>query len=347
LDIDIMADEILSTQSLREKLDAGQKGIVIKFAKRIDEIESIRFLIGCVGLVGTALVGFSRLLDTSTPGGWGSILLIIGIVIAALAGILLVMMDRRKLDITLEAKTVHEIAENAIKNAEKAETNFTELQSAAKALDDRRSGRLKAWEEMVGVVEAALITKGYDDKAAQAMLAAAIENIRRAIDYMPQDSFTLTIYRCETSGSIERAYSIASQWTNPAAAKSIKEYWEPNDGFTGHAWANAKGTPTAELILADTWPENVARLYPRKGEFNREREKLYRSVATIPILTQGKNQVWGVVTATTSRKDVFNPNEEAGKVQNVAMIRDVASVAALLAGLPRAADRIKLPRHDS
>jgi GAF domain-containing protein len=85
-------------------------------------------------------------------------------------------------------------------------------------------------------------------------------------------------------------------------------------------------------VIGDTSDEAIKTQYlvdrPDPG-----REALYRSVAAIPILVNSGNEVWGVVTATTNRPNVFVRDKENIKVQNVEMIRDIARVAALLAGL--------------
>ena len=127
---------------------------------------------------------------------------------------------------------------------------------------------------------------------------------------------------------------IAAQWTDPEKAAAGGRSWARGEGFTGVAWNNAITNRFGDVIEDDTTKPHCRSQYPVKS-IDPEREALYKSVAAIPILVGGTNDVWGVVTATSSRVGVFKRDTSNVTVQNVEMIRDIARIAALLAGLER------------
>ena len=137
---------------------------------------------------------------------------------------------------------------------------------------------------------------------------------------------------------------IAAEWTNPHLAGDGGRNWKMGQGYTGGAWHRAETNANGDVVLSDTTPEHIAQEYPVAGR-DPDRERHYRSVAAIPILIRHNNEVWGVVTATSDRVGMFDRSGPG--LQNVEMIRDVARIAALLAGLsgpghrPRAARKPK------
>jgi hypothetical protein len=170
------------------------------------------------------------------------------------------------------------------------------------------------------------------------MLKRAVASIRKAVDYQGGDFFTVSIFKKEDRGEGERMYRIAAEWTDPERASTGGRSWAFGKGFTGVAWQLACTNRKGDVVEADCSGAEIADKYP-VDDPNPEREALYRSVAAIPIFVGATNEVWGVVTATTDRIGVFKRDRSNLQVQNVDTIRDVARLAALLAGLEEASAR--------
>lgn len=172
------------------------------------------------------------------------------------------------------------------------------------------------------------------------MLQHAVGSIRNAIDFHGEDMLSISIYRRQGSGKAERLARVATQWTHPTKANDGKLFCERNDGYAGHAWVDAESHPDSfgDVVISDTAQDHIRQKYPVTGS-TAELEALYLSVAAIPILVKKSNEVWGMIFATSSRKDVFAPEEAAhSAIQNVGMIKDIARNCALLKALTRAAD---------
>jgi hypothetical protein len=326
--------EIPGFSELQARLAVGKNGLLAKYSDRISHVENMRLWIGIMAITGTVAAGAGRLF-ADPLGKWMTGL---GVAVGALCGIAVVVLDRRKLDIGQEAKEAQSVAEEALALGRTSRQGYMALRQEARVFDEKRSYRLKAIEEMIGTVEAALQSGATDVKCIEEMLNQAIGSIRQAIDYSGSDFFTLTIYRCQGTGITEQAYRIARQWTHPGMSDSGRNFWVKSDGYTGAAWALGISNPAAEVILADTGLLSVQKQYPVRNVTDPEREKLYRSVAAIPVLIKTTNQPWGIVTATSDRPGIFSPDEDRNKAQNVEMIRDVARIAALASVLARAPD---------
>lgn len=230
-------------------------------------------------------------------------------------------------DLSREAKT-HLVERDALQN------RLAAADIAAERLDRTRRERLSAIERMLEVVEAALLSGADVGQTADRMLLQAIHAIHKAVDYEGGDFFTISIFQKKDCGQGERLYRVAAQWSDPVRAGEHPRDWQRGFGYTGVAWDRAVGNPGAEVIESDTSLGHIPVEYP--VEFgDPAREALYMSVAAIPILVGEHDDVWGVVTATSDRRGVFRRDPSALGTQNVAVIRDIARFAGLLAGVDR------------
>ncbi len=319
------------------QLRRDAREVLAKYSDRVLHLERYRpWLVG-LGALGALIVALSRLDTTGLPG---LIALIAGVVLAFVSAALVGAMDFKKIEIGVQFKSAEEVAEKAIKLGREIAADRRKVEEGATVLDQRRRGRLQAIEQMLQVVEAGLLSSDEAAKKATAatLLRRSITSIRSAVDYQAADVFTVSIFRREGNQMVR----IAAEWTDPELAGSGGRNWRKGQGFTGAAWHKAEANPNGEVILADTAHDYILSEYPVPDRDPR-RERLYRSVASIPILIRHNNEVWGVVTATSDRPGVFDRSGPG--LQNVDVVRDVARIAALLAGLnsptPRARARAR------
>lgn len=315
-------DEFDGFEAERRK---GIQAVFSKYSDRILHLESFRpWLVG-LGALGALIAALSRLDPDGTPG---LVALIVGVVFAFVGAACAAAMDFKKIELGAQLKSLEEMAEKAIQLGREVAADRKKLEEGAAVLDRRRRGRLQAIEQMLQAIEAGLLASDEDAKKATAatMLRRSITSIRNAVDYHATEFFTVSIFRRED----ERMVRIAAEWTNPDLAGNGGRNWKKGQGYTGGAWHRAETNPNGDVVLSDTTPDHVAEEYPVEGR-DAERERHYKSVAAIPILIRHNNEVWGVVTATSDRIGMFD-RSGPGR-QNVEMIRDIARIAALLAGL--------------
>lgn len=326
---------------LRARLRKEEKGLLAKFSDRINRVERLRPWFGGIAVSGALLAAISR----SIEGGWGIGLTIGGAALAFFGGLLVVVLDHKKLEITQDAKEAHDIADEALSTAETAEEELEKLKHAAEtaameatAFDAKRFDRIEAMRRMIETVEAALVTEADAAKSAGLMLQCAISRIRSAVDYHADDFLTVTIFKRGLAGSSdgEHMIPIAREWTDPARAAEPGRSWPKGKGYTGVLWNMAVANRQASVIEADTTVAGMRDKYP-VDDYNAEREALYKSVAAFPILVGKSNDVWGIVTMTSNRRGVFD-HQGTLPSQSVGMVRDIAMVAALLEKLDRKAD---------
>lgn len=320
----------MANDDLRQRLRADERSLVEKYGARIDVVERLRPGFIVLGVIGASIAALSRLV-ADTPG---SLMAIGGAGLAVVGGAVAGILDFRKLELGCEAKDAYALADEAITQADAAQAHLSAVEARAAMLDRMRRERLLAIEQMIEAAEAGLLIKADAASTAHRLLRRSISSIRKAIDYDSKDFLTISIFRKQIEpDGVERMIRIATQWTDPERASGGGRNWALGKGYTGVAWRNAMTNPRGYVVIPDTGLPHVRTEYP-VDDGDPEREKLYRSVAAIPILIGGTNNVWGVVTATTDRTHVFGHDTATLAVQSIDMIRDIARIAALLSGLP-------------
>lgn len=319
--------------AIEADLHRETKGVFGKYADRVLHLERLRpWLIG-LGAFAALVTALGRI---EAFGDIGLVLTIGGLLVAFLCAAVVAAFDFKKLELGAHLTKMEETANQAIETGrgleqagQALESELQKARRSAEILDQRRRERLQAIEQMLQAVEAGLL-KSRNEKAlkntAAAMLKLSINAIRYAVGYQANEFFTVTIFRREGDEMVR----IAAEWTDPALAGKDGRAWKKGRGYTGGAWHKAEGNPNGDVIISDTRPKHVAREYPVDNR-DPDREALYKSVAAIPILIRNNNEVWGVVTATSDRVGMFA--QEGPGLQNVETIRDIARIAALLAGL--------------
>lgn len=325
----------MSAKELRKRHAEGNAGFLSKYMDRIALVEWWRPW-AAIGAVGGALVaGLSRLFLGELSVG----LAVGGAVFAAACGLAIALMDYKKLEISAEAKNALALADEAVSELAACEGELAAsgvaaaaAALAAKQFDAKRHARIEAIRLMIEILEAALLKKAAAAATAAQLLRIAAGSVRRAVDYEAGDLFTLTIFKREIREAAEgeRMYPIAREWTDAAAAEGGRS-WPKGKGYSGVLWSLASTNRKLSVVEPDTANEGVRKKY-QVDDADPVREGRYRSVASFPITVGPKDDIWGVVTATSSRAGVFDHKGDLAH-QSVETIRDVALIAGLLAKL--------------
>jgi hypothetical protein len=329
----------MTAEELRDRLRSSEVGFLDKYTNRLSFVEGWRPWFAGGAVIGAMIAAVGRAIDSQKHPELTIVMSVSGAMTAAIFGLLVVLMDFKKLEIGNEAKNSLKVAEDSINLSSELEKKlkiesegFKSHLEDCRQFDLKRLDRIEAIRLMVEVAEAALLTNASVEKSAEHLLSMAGSKIRASCDYKTDDFHTITIFQM-IAGAPDKMVPIARSWTDPSKADGGRS-WEKGFGYTGLLWSWAVDNSKAQIVEPDTaTPEARARY--RVGEPDAEREARYRSVACFPILVGRENKVWGVVTATSSRAGVFK--HEGGLArQSVECVRDVAMVAGLLAKLNHA-----------
>lgn len=317
---------------LHVKLRDGEKSLVEKYSKRIDQIEFWRPWFGLAAVIGALVVGVVRVLPLPDAAGLG--FTILGAILAAVGGGLVVLMDYKKLEISQDAKNALQIADDTLQTLKTRETELAsarETVEQAREFDEKRLARIEAIRLMIESIEAAFLKNADVRKSAEQMLEIASGKLRRAMDYHAGDFLTFTLFQRTGEGEDEQMRPIAREWTDKDGSVELGRSWKKGDGYTGMLWQMALANSEAQVVESDTQLPDVRARY-RVPNSDPVREGRYRSVASFPILIGKDNEVWGVVTVTSDRSNVFGHTSNLAR-QSVEAVRDVALAAGLLAKL--------------
>lgn len=325
----------MTAEELRARLTTTAGALDQKMVSRLAVVEWWRPLAAIGTVIGALVVAFSRIvsIDSISLG-----LAVGGSVFTATCGVAIALMDYRKFEISTEAKTALSVAEEALSELANRETELAnasqridQIGAAATDFDAKRNSRIQALRLMIDVAEAAFLKNWKAQTAAKRLLQIPAAALRGAIDWESRDFLTITIFRAgkDKSGA-EVMKPIAREWTDSAASAGGRA-WPKGRGYTGVLWSLACGDPKASVVEPDTSLASVKKKYPVDNP-DPDREDRYRSVASYPILIGKDNEVWGIVTATSSRKGVFDHEGRLPR-QSAEAIRDVALIASLLVKL--------------
>lgn len=305
--------------TIEEKLRENRGGVQKKLTDRVKTLERGRpWLIG-IGVLGAGVAALSRL----NPGTAGTVMAIVGAIVAGLSGLAVAAFDFKKLELSADLTKVEGLLEAAILEGRAALGRLETCELNRRQLDKRRVHRLTAVADMREMTEQCLANGLSANPAAEAVLKVAARNIDGAIGFDSAEYWTLSVFEVQN----DQLVRIAAAWADRAGEQSAGRSWKKGEGYSGVAWRDG-----AEVIEEDTSDPRAMRRYVVSSERSREYDvERYRSVAAVPIFAGSDQQIWGVATATSDRLGRFKDEPPQGEVQAVDMVRDVAGIMALLA----------------
>lgn len=240
------------------------------------------------------------------------------LVLAALAGAVLLFTDK-------SATTIVHDAQNAIDRAEAAEDRLKEAEVVIKELEWQLA-RATRVEDIVEAMRSVVDVAICEPTISEAKLREWLIDL---LDFLVTDKLTLfgigdeqwnfSIYLFDkTSGELRCA---ACRRPTKKEEDAVHRSWREGEGHVGKAFQGKR-----PLICADSTDANV------RGFFTAPTEKLmdydvdrYRSLAALPIQTDGENPL-GVLVATSEVKGRFDPEDDE-------TVRPLLSLARTLATL--------------
>lgn len=309
-------------QADRKALRQQQEGLWNAVIHRYEDGENWRLV------VNLALVGGGGLL--SGLGGLGSLeephaswLKAIGLVMILAGAVLVAIFDRKRTDLTSNAKKSLLMADGFLDEKQKLETRIND----GEALDRKRVYLLNGAKAMLEAAER--VTKEPDiAKTAKAVLDAGTYFLEGAIGFEAGEKWNFSVFRVVEAAGGKQAVMrrIAYTCAEPPAEKAVEREWAMNEGFTGKAWQSND---------EEIWPdireaEVAARFHVPANKTKPDDADKYVSIAVIPIRVRGAEGIWGTVTATSSHRGRWVRNPSDPREQNVRAVRMLAQIIALL-----------------
>lgn len=304
--------------ALRGRLREGERALADKLGARIDVVEQLKPV-----AIGVAATGALLLASANLAVGWKPALIGALAFAGAIFGGLL---DRRKLEVTTDARALARLADDALAASEVAAIEQDAAVAAISATSERLHSRIAAQRLMREVLEQGIEQRLAVDEIAASILDAASLSAAAAFAFAPGEEWTLSVFTIDAGSEPSRMVRIAAVWADRMAERSDGRSWVEGEGFTGVAWQR-----NSDVVEDDTRTP-VAGPYPVHGDnFRGYDVDRYRSVASIPIRVGQTNRVWGVVTATSDAARRFQRQGVGADAQPVEAVRDIAGLLSLAA----------------
>jgi hypothetical protein len=242
-------------------------------------------------------------------------------IIVLLCGVLLLTLEK---DSSQELELARRAVEEARSVKLAADTALDEI-SEYEIFQRRANELYLAMKSMKDAVEnSLLLPERTNAEIIESILDAASRSLKIACGFQLENHYTFVVYeaRCTTQAGRE-------QWhLHPVAGdRSIKcdlknaRIWPMGVGVGGYCFSSGM-----EVVVPDMNAPNLGSgfAYPRKPDDDR----LYRSIASVPIRVGAGNEIWGVVVATSDSPHHFSLDNDPG-VQTVEGVRAFAGMVAL------------------
>ena len=242
-------------------------------------------------------------------------------VIVFISGILLLTLEKDASEELETARQAIEVARSVKASANEA----LEQVNAYEVYQTRANELYLAMKTMRDAIERSfLFPNKSTNEIIELVLDAASRSLKIACGFQLEQHYTICVYEARPTASQDR-----QKWQlHPIAhERSIKcdvsngRVWPSGVGVGGYAFSSG-----LEVIVPDMIAPNIGSgfAYQRKPDD----DKLYRSVAAVPIRIVAGNEPWGVVVATSDSPNHFTLDEEPG-VQTVEAVRALAGMITL------------------
>ena len=263
--------------------------------------------------------------------GW-STWQVIGIATALIVGVgaVFVVITERDASEDLAA------AREAITKAQRAQREFESYLDLEVAVD-----QLIELYQAAGVMRGAIETvaaKGITNEVmiAGTILGASARSLSIAMDFGQSDRWTICIYVAEKDLDSERFVlrCIAHERAIKCDLSSARS-WPEGTGLAGVCFSNR-----SEMILPNLQADGVRSIFASGASESRPDDaERYRSMVAVPVMVQGLDRPWGVVTATNDQIDHFSYEDSQG-VKPDEGVRLLAGMVALGIAVSRANSQI-------
>lgn len=278
--------------------------------------EATRVVKGVLLIGGSLVAGVAQFADIPATGMKSSqIAGIVGCIAVFLAAVWSTLKDR---DATEELRL-------AIQTQHEAEEAAKEIDGIAEVYGDvdRASNLIVANNLMRGLLEHACLGAdlSYEDFVDR-LLVAVKRELPLSMDLTGNNEWTICVYQTVTEAGEKDKLKLISHARAIECGKDAARVWEEGVGVAGICYSTQQ-----EIIVPDLQSEGVGTLF-NVGERQRDYDaSRYQSIIAVPILVDSLPRPWGVVTATSDRRNHFVPDVEG--IQPAEGARILAGTVAL------------------
>jgi len=288
-----------------EELESISKSIDAKIRDRATiSFNASLFVKVAMVAIGSMIVAIAQFMIGPADSGW-STWQVIGIATALIVGVgaIFVVITERDASDDLAA------AREALTKAQRAEREFESYVELEEAID-----QLIELYQAAGVMRGAIETvaaKGINNEIliASTILAASARSLSIAMDFGQSDRWTICIYIAEKDLESERYVlrCIAHERAIKCDLANARS-WPEGTGLAGVCFSNR-----SEMILPNLQADGVRSIFASGVTDSRPDDaERYRSMVAVPVMVQGLDRPWGVVTATNDQVDHFSYEEAQG-----------------------------------
>lgn len=293
---------------------------------------------------GACLSGAARFAPLpSAPVDVKDIVGIVGVVAAFVGAVALLFLDRNLADSLKLAADANAELQSVLVRAESFGAKLAEAE-----VRDRRHRALRAAASALrDVLEKSLRRSPPDEPALmQEMLDVALGELQSAMGVVTGDIWTISIYRAEP-GLKPVLRRVATRRSNRAEEVQPSREWGPGQGHIGMTYTHA-----TEVVLEDVIDPGIRHLLHAPADKAKASDtSRYRSIAAVPVVTDGADEPWGVVIATSSRAGQFSPTPLSEGADRAEAMRVFSGLIALAVSIQHVRSqkpqRGALPTHQA
>lgn len=316
-------DMIGSNMDLKEHSDR----LVTAIGRRLRRAQlTSRFVRFVLVIAAAAIAGMAQFAEFPSTGAtsW-QIAGIAATCVVAIGAIWSAIVDD---DASEELRIAHRAVEHARDVEERnsyldtLDNEFTKMVGLYQVMDLSR-GAIERGINIAGLADVDLIAR---------MMEACRRSVPIAMGFAQADIWTVCAYRAEPGENGKTMLRCIAQVRAIECSIEEARSWEAGTGIAGSCYANLD-----EVIVPDLQTPGLRAVFGSAANVAKTDDALrYRSMAAVPILVDGADHPWGVISATNDKVDHFAPEQSFG-IQAVEVVRALAAMAALAIACRRGA----------
>ncbi len=237
-----------------------------------------------------------------------------------------------------DAATAIELADKALEEARNAEARFDGVDELFVSMD-RLSETYQICLNLRGALEQAGVgSSGSLSDLVATMFGLVARPLSIAIGFQHADRWTIGVYQAHDP-SLQGKAELRCIAQKRAIECKLHEarVWPEGVGIAGIAYSNAR-----EVVIPDLGADGVQSVFGPRDATRQYDVERYVSMVAVPIMVEGRDKPWGVITATSDRVGHFHGKPEAG-FKTDEPIRAVGSFIALAVAIQDQRDRARAP----
>lgn len=317
------------------KIKELSEGVHSSFVNLVRGSFNVLKLARFVSLVGASVAAVAGLLSTSPINAdLKTAIIFIGVfgALSAIAGVCVqVLLEEDAAELVDRSRQGLEQAQAYLANRQQIISQIMDMQE----LDIREKKLHSAMMWALEHAEANLDGKPHNIKElVDGLLNSSRSSILSSIGVTHSDKYSLTVYRVNHGNAKEPFLEVLHN-LRADVQEQMKpaRQWLKGEGYSGQAWLTKKAVIIEDALTSASG--HFPYIPPDKEKGNGtanviEDRAQYRSVASAPVCLGDENKVWGVVTVTLDRENVFSENfPSASQSQSVKTVDALVQMISL------------------